>query len=75
MFIFRIGEPIKPDHVRIVLISDTHNQLEKVVSRIPEGDILVHCGDFSNNGERVEIEKFDQTMGRRVYFSKYISYF
>ena len=34
--------------MRLVFISDTHSQLEKI--QIPEGDILVHCGDLTNRG-------------------------
>jgi len=31
--------------VKIVVVSDTHKQLAKMT--IPDGDILIHCGDFS----------------------------
>lgn len=53
--------------MRIVCISDTHDQLDKIVDRIPDGDILVHCGDFTNNGEKNEILKFDENIGRLSY--------
>lgn len=33
--------------VRLVCISDTHGKHWDLRSRIPEGDILVHSGDFS----------------------------
>ena len=53
-----IGESEKrEDVVRIVLISDTHNRHRKL--QLPEGDILIHAGDFTNNGTRKEIEDFD----------------
>lgn len=34
--------------MRIIAISDTHSQLEKV--KIPDGDILIHSGDLTYNG-------------------------
>ncbi len=37
--------------IRVVCISDTHNQHQKLT--IPDGDILIHGGDFTNFG-RVE---------------------
>ena len=37
---------------RIVALSDTYNQHEKV--EVPDGDILVHCGDFTNTGRVVD---------------------
>eukprot|EP01006_Ploeotia_vitrea_P014890 TRINITY_DN4089_c0_g1_i1.p1 TRINITY_DN4089_c0_g1~~TRINITY_DN4089_c0_g1_i1.p1 ORF type:complete len:439 (-),score=31.22 TRINITY_DN4089_c0_g1_i1:41-1357(-) len=44
--------------VKIVHISDTHNYLRQWVHTIPDGDILVHSGDFTNNGEQEEIQEF-----------------
>ena len=34
--------------IRIVLISDTHNKHKML--ELPEGDILIHAGDFTNDG-------------------------
>lgn len=42
--------------MRIVAISDTHNQATSL--NIPECDILLHCGDFSNRGTFVETTTF-----------------
>ncbi len=42
--------------MRVVAISDTHGQHGKL--RIPEGDVLIHAGDFSNMGKRGEVESF-----------------
>lgn len=44
--------PNKPS-IRIVCISDTHNNLP---SPIPDGDLLIHCGDLTNNGTLAEIQ-------------------
>ncbi|KAI0483161.1 calcineurin-like phosphoesterase [Xylariaceae sp. FL0804] len=40
--------------VRIVCLSDTH---ESVVGRVPDGDLLVHCGDLTNDGTAASIQK------------------
>jgi len=42
--------------IRIVAISDTHNQHDEL--ELPEGNILVHCGDFTNTGSYPEILLF-----------------
>jgi predicted phosphohydrolase len=39
--------------VRIVCISDTHTLLP---SALPDGDILIHAGDFSNDGTIAELQ-------------------
>jgi len=42
--------------VKLVIISDTHEQHEHV--QVPEGDVLIHCGDWTHRGDPVAIEKF-----------------
>ena len=42
--------------MKIVALSDTHNQLSKVV--VPDGDVLVHCGDFGAAGNMAEWKQF-----------------
>lgn len=46
--------------MKIVCISDTHNQLDKV--KIPDGDILIHAGDFTIDGNFKEIAKFNHDL-------------
>ena len=41
---------------RIVAISDTHQLHEQVT--LPAGDILVHCGDFTNRGTEGALKSF-----------------
>jgi Icc-related predicted phosphoesterase len=41
--------------IRLVCISDTHNQLDKV--NIPAGDILLHAGDLTGKGTIPEVQK------------------
>lgn len=49
-----MDEQTRPSRrVRIVCISDTHNQTPK----LPQGDILIHAGDLTNQGSYTELEK------------------
>ncbi len=41
---------------RLVIISDTHELHDQVI--LPDGDFLVHCGDFTNRGSIPAIGKF-----------------
>lgn len=47
--------------MKIVAISDTHNKHESLT--IPDGDVLVHCGDFSTGGSLTELMKFNMWLG------------
>lgn len=47
--------------MKIVIVSDTHNLHDKVV--IPEGDVFVHCGDFSGLGSTKETVSFNRFLG------------
>lgn len=46
----------KEGNIRVVCISDTHMKHEKL--QIPDGDILVHTGDFSSLGRWDDIKRF-----------------
>lgn len=41
--------------MKLVVISDTH---DKLIDSLPEGDVLIHCGDYSLYGEYEETKKF-----------------
>ncbi len=43
-------------HIRFVCISDTHTKHNKV--KLPEGDVLLHAGDFTFEGSEREIIEF-----------------
>eukprot|EP00761_Pharyngomonas_kirbyi_P014353 gb/GECH01014383.1/.p1 GENE.gb/GECH01014383.1/~~gb/GECH01014383.1/.p1 ORF type:complete len:283 (+),score=77.43 gb/GECH01014383.1/:1-849(+) len=43
---------------RIVVISDTHNNHQS--KEIPDGDILLHCGDLTENSTAPELESVTQ---------------
>ena len=42
--------------MRLVLISDTHQRHDQLV--VPDGDVLVHAGDFSTRGGEEEVARF-----------------
>jgi Icc-related predicted phosphoesterase len=57
--------------VRIVCISDTHGQHTKL--RVPDGDILIHAGDFMTFGDMPkEIVDFNQWLGERPHEFKVV---
>lgn len=49
------------EYVRFVVISDTHNKHDDLV--LPDGDVLLHCGDFTVGGTRKELESFNNWLG------------
>eukprot|EP01012_Entosiphon_sulcatum_P003705 TRINITY_DN11286_c0_g1_i1.p1 TRINITY_DN11286_c0_g1~~TRINITY_DN11286_c0_g1_i1.p1 ORF type:complete len:283 (+),score=22.61 TRINITY_DN11286_c0_g1_i1:528-1376(+) len=48
--------PKPPGATRFVLISDTHGKHESLT--IPEGDVLIHAGDFTDHGQVSQLESF-----------------
>jgi Icc-related predicted phosphoesterase len=42
--------------LRVVAISDTHGHHDQVT--VPDGDVLVHCGDYCKYGQSSEVKKF-----------------
>mmetsp|Transcript_34870 Transcript_34870/g.69577 ORF Transcript_34870/g.69577 Transcript_34870/m.69577 type:complete len:340 (-) Transcript_34870:242-1261(-) len=65
------GIPDKPPGtVRFVCISDTHSYESKTnmkgptaFASIPDGDVIMHCGDFTNVGRLEEVEAFASWFG------------
>lgn len=57
--------------LKIVCISDTHGMHERV--RVPEGDILIHAGDFMAYGNRTsEIVSFNDWLLRQPHRIKIV---
>lgn len=42
---------------RFVCISDTHNGTSNGSFKLPQGDVLIHAGDLTNQGNYSELEK------------------
>jgi Icc-related predicted phosphoesterase len=55
--------------MRFVFISDTHLRHTFVV---PEGDVLVHCGDFTMMGDARQIVRFDEGLAKRPHEYKIV---
>lgn len=47
--------------MKIVCISDTHEHHERIA--VPEGDVLVHAGDFTWTGSEGSIKEFNEWLG------------
>lgn len=56
--------------MRIVAVSDTHSRHRKLV--LPEADIFIHAGDFTNRGRPEEIEDFNDWLGTLPYRYKLV---
>ncbi|KAK3687528.1 calcineurin-like phosphoesterase [Podospora appendiculata] len=54
------GRPFRPPAhappIRVVCLSDTHSQ-QLVGRAVPDGDLLIHCGDLTDDGSRDEIQR------------------
>jgi len=44
--------------LRFVCISDTHGMHRELNGLVPDGDVLVHAGDFTNTGETEQVQDF-----------------
>ena len=36
--------------MKLVIISDTHSLHNSMINPVPDGDVLIHCGDVCNRG-------------------------
>lgn len=50
----------KAKPLRFVVISDTHLLHDMVEVHQYTGDVLIHCGDFTNKGTKAEVDTFFQ---------------
>ena len=59
--------------LKIVCISDTHAQTDsKAFPKIPNGDILIHAGDFTLNGQVDNIGQFNDWLGTLPHHYKIV---
>ncbi|XP_071491077.1 metallophosphoesterase MPPED2-like [Diadema antillarum] len=56
--------PKPKDHVRFVCISDTHSLTHRMKEPIPDGDVLIHAGDFTKISGPQEVQDFNDFLGR-----------
>jgi Icc-related predicted phosphoesterase len=56
--------------LRIVCLSDTHNKLSSIA--VPDGDILVHAGDFCGHGRLNEVKMFNEEIGKLPHKHKIV---
>ncbi|KAG1686182.1 hypothetical protein DVH05_007109 [Phytophthora capsici] len=49
--------------MKVVCVSDTHGLHEDALA-IPDGDVFIHAGDFTDTGERSEVLAFNEFLGR-----------
>lgn len=50
--------------LRFVCISDTHDKTDELLNKLPEGDVLIHAGDFTGASAADEIKRFNEFLGR-----------
>lgn len=55
---------------RLVLLSDTHGHHEAL--RVPEGDVLVHAGDFCTSGKERQARAFARWLARQPHPHKIV---
>lgn len=58
--------------MRLVLISDTHGFHGAL--NVPEGDVLIHAGDFTMTGEQHECESFARWLDTQPHALKIVIY-
>ena len=66
----RANEQKDPGMVRFVCISDTHSVTENL--KIPHGDVLLHCGDFSKRGTPAQVQDFNSLLGSLPFQHKLV---
>src|SRR5680860_51905 len=54
--------------MKIICISDTHNKHEELI--LPEGDCIIHAGDFTEAGTKKETRKFLEWFSSTPYIHK-----
>lgn len=56
--------------MRIVCLSDTHTLQNNF--KVPEGDVLIHAGDFCNTGSERDVHKFAKWIDRLPHTHKVV---
>ena len=66
-----LASPKPANHTRFVFISDTHNRTSRM-DPLPEGDVLIHAGDFTFSGRPEEVVKFNDYLGSLTHTHKIV---
>lgn len=64
-------EPKKDGNIRFVVVSDTHNR-SNIVTEIPDGDVLLHCGDVTLRSFKNEFVSFNEWIGSLPHPTKIV---
>lgn len=56
--------------MRLVCLSDTHTLHSRV--KVPDGDVLIHAGDFTKRGSHEDVERFNAFLGRQPHRHKVV---
>ena len=56
--------------MKIVAISDTHNRHREIA--LPQGDVLIHAGDFTSMGREAEIADFGRWLNDQPFQHKIV---
>lgn len=56
--------------MRLTFISDTHSQHQKL--QLDSGDVLIHCGDFTNRGGLEGTSSFAEFMAAQDLTTKIV---
>lgn len=67
-----LDTPVKDDAVRFVCISDTHSAIERMRYPIPDGDVLLHAGDFTKRGLAEEVDAFSRFLATLPHRHKFV---
>jgi len=73
--VFRAGGPLPAralGSVRFVCISDTHGRHDDLSPLLPEGDVLLHAGDFTSCGDLGQLRCFGSWLGSLPYRRKLV---
>ena len=57
-------------NVKIVAIADTHGRHRQL--ELPDGDLLIHCGDITGHGTPAEVREFNEWLGSLPHRAKIV---
>ena len=69
---------LKENHTKetkVVIISDTHVTWNSDKLKVPDGDILIHCGDYSKKGKESEVTGFVEFMNKQPHKHKIVFWY